>query len=506
MIIESNYLADFQKKVLKTIRQKQLIEAGDKVVVGVSGGPDSVCLLHVLYSFSEELDIELYPIHINHMLRGEDALEDEEYTRKLCNDLGLPLSVVRADVAAVAKKMGTSIETAGRKVRYSEFEKLAEKVGAGKIAVAHNRNDQAETVMMHIIRGTGLSGLVGMEYKRGAIIRPLLDIGRDEIEAYCNEAKLAPRTDKSNLTGEYARNRVRLELFPYIDRSFGANIVESLCRLSSLAADDDSFMESCAADAYENCLIKGIKGSGQDGNADSRDDRQEENQDNLVVKNSGQVELDIEGLKKLHPSILMRVLRRAIANAAGNIDGIGKIHYEMLSDLINTGKTGSVAELPHGLRGLVSYGVLRIFVPSGEDKKNIKFDKHLVIPGATIIEETGDMVLTSVEKRHVVDKYAPVSYNSLVQFFDYEKLNKGINLRNRRDGDIFKPLGSNGTKKLKEYFIDMKIPRELRDEIPLVCINNEVVWVVGHKISDKFKVTENTNYILKIEYKRRALL
>ncbi len=448
------------------------------MIVGVSGGPDSVCLLHVLYSLSTHLNIKLYPIHINHMLRGEDALADEEYTERLCNELGLTLSTVRADVAAIAKEQGVSIETAGRQVRYKEFEDYAKKVGAGKIAVAHNKNDQAETVMMNIIRGTGLNGLIGMEYKRGAVIRPLLDIERDEIERYCNEAGLMPRTDMSNLEDEYARNRVRLTLFPYIDTSFGANITQSLVRLSQLAYDDDSFIEQCALKAYENCLK------------------------NKLDKH---VELDINSLNQLHPAILSRVLRLAIIDVAGDAKGIGRIHYSMLSELLTSGKTGSVAELPNGLRGSISYGVLKIFILN-ENKKSVIFDKQIIIPGTTIIDETGDMVCTSVEKRQIIDKYAPVSYNSLVQLFDYDTLNMGINLRSRRIGDIFKPIGSNGTKKLKEYFIDMKIPKDLREQIPLVCVKNEVIWVVGYKISDKFKVTENTNNILKIEYKRRASL
>lgn len=492
MSIDSNYLIDFQQKVLKTIQQRHLIDPGDRVVIGLSGGPDSVCLLHVLYSLSAHLNINLYPIHINHMLRGEDALSDEEYTQRLCNELGLTLSTVRADVGAIAREQGVSIETAGRQVRYKEFEDYAKKAGAGKIAVAHNKNDQAETVMMHIIRGTGLSGLTGMEYKRGAIIRPLLDIEREEIERYCIEANLKPRTDKSNLTDEYARNRVRLELFPYIDKSFGANIAQSLCRLSELAAEDDSFIEKCASEVYEKCLI-------------SRQDKQGGNQAIQAGNQTKAAELDIDSLKKLHPAILGRVLKRAIMDAAGDVNGIGRVHYEMLSELISSGKTGSVAELPNGLRGSISYGVLRIFIQD-ENKKTISFDKKIIIPGTTIIDETGDMVVTRLEKRQNIDNYVRVSYNSLIQLFDYDTLNMGINLRNRRNGDVFKPIGSNGTKKLKEYFIDMKIPKETRDEIPLVCVKNEVVWVVGHKISDKFKVTENTNNILRIEYKRRASL
>ena len=478
MNIVSNINMQFQQKILETIESNHLIERGDAVVVGVSGGPDSVCLLHVLHSLSDRLEIRLNAVHINHMLRDEESQADEAFTAGLCKELGIPLSIIQVDVAAMAKKLGMSLEEAGRDARYSEFERYANSIGAARIAVAHNRNDQAETVMMHIIRGTGTAGLVGMEYKRGAVIRPLLNVYRKEIEQYCEEAGLSPRTDSSNLKCEFARNRVRLELFPYINKSFGADITESLCRLSSLAADDNSYLEQCALEAYEG---------------------------SLETRNIGQVSMKLEQLRMLHPAVLGRVLKQAVCDAAGSTTGIGNVHYRALSDLIFYGRTGSRTELPGGIRSIVSYGILNISA-SEIQKKNVLFDTALVIPGSTQVQELDVVVRTSVGKAINVDKYGRMGYNSFVQFFDYDSLKRGINIRNRRDGDIFKPFRSNGTKKLKEYFIDSKISRELRDEIPLVCIDNEVVWVVGYKISDKFKVTENTKSVLEIEYNRRTSL
>lgn len=501
MNIASNINRLLQQKILDTIQAKHLIEQGDVVVIGVSGGPDSVCLLHVLHSLSSRLDARLHAIHINHMLRAEEAQADEAYTAELCKELRIPLSVVRVDVAAKAKKLGMSLEEAGRETRYQEFERYADSVGAAKIAVAHNRNDQAETVMMHIIRGTGIAGLVGMEYRRGAVIRPLLNVYRKEIEQYCEEAGLLPRTDSSNLERDFARNRVRLDLFPYINENFGADITEGLCRLSSHASDDNSYLEQCALEAYER---------------------------SLKTKSIGWVSLNQEQLRKLHPAILGRVLKHAVCDAAGNSTGVVSVHYRALSDLVAKGNTGARAELPRGLGASVSYGILNVFavkMPQLQNPQNPQnpqkpqkqqrqkasqrpaaFDINLTIPGSTQVHELDAVIKTSVEKVIDVDKCGRMGYNSFVQFFDYDSLSRGINIRNRRDGDIFKPFRSNGTKKLKKYFIDSKIPRELRDEIPLICIDNEVVWVVGYKISDKFKVTENTKSILKIEYNRRASL
>ena len=483
MKITSNINRQFQQNILDTIVSNHLIEQGDAVVVGVSGGPDSICLLHVLHALSGRLGIRLHAVHINHMLRAEEAQADEAFTAELCTELGIPLSVLHVDVAVMAKNLGMSIEEAGREARYHEFEKAAASVGATKIAVAHNKNDQAETVMMHIIRGTGIAGLVGMEYRRGAVIRPLLNIYRKEIEQYCAAAGLSPRTDSSNLKSEFTRNRIRLELLPYINKNFGADIAESLCRLSEHAAQDNHYLEQCALEAYK---------------------------ESMTFKGAGQVSLKLPQLRKLHPAILGRVLKQAVCDAAGSSNGVGSVHYAMLSDLAAKGNTGSRAELPGGIGAAVSYGTLNIFTAEflqeqqKVSQKSVPFEVYLAVPGNTPVQELDAVVKTYIEKSIDVDKYGRMGYNSFVQFFDYDSLKKGINIRNRRNGDIFKPFKSNGTKKLKEYFIDNKVPRELRDKIPLICIDNEIVWVIGYKISDKFKVTENTKSVLIMEYNWRS--
>lgn len=486
-IASINYvIRQLQQKVLNAIRANRLTDPGDVVVVGVSGGPDSVCLLHILHALSEHLGIKLHAIHINHMLRPEEAPIDEAYTAALCKRMEIPLLTVHVDIASMAKKLGMSVEEAGREARYREFEKVAGEIGAAKIAVAHNRNDQAETVMMHIIRGAGTAGLAGMEYRRGAVIRPLLQVSRSEIEQYCEAAELSPRTDSSNLKSDFTRNRVRLELFPFLEKNFGADIVDSLCRLSAHAAEDREYLEMSALKAFHECSTE---------------------------SGGGKVGMKLELLQKLHPAILNRVLKQAVMEAAGNVKGIGSVHYQALSELVAKDRTGAQTELPGGLKAEVSYGILHIYKNSlkqlhsiSKRQKTPLFEVSLAVPGSTVVQELEVVVGTSVETVLNVDKYGNMGYNSFEQYFDYDSLKRGINIRNRRDGDIFKPLKSNGTKKLKEYLIDMKVPRELRDDIPLVCTGNEVVWIIGYKISDKFKVTENTKSALKIEYNRRTSL
>jgi tRNA(Ile)-lysidine synthase len=476
----NNYVGKFQKKILDTILANNLIEPGEGVVAGVSGGTDSVCLIHVLSSLRSELGMRLHAVHVNHMLRGGEADADEEYTVRLCMELKVPLHVLREDVAAAAAELGISVEEAGREIRYSEFNRHAEASGATKIAVAHNRNDQAETVMLNIIRGTGTAGLCGMEYIKGNIIRPLLSTDREEIEQYCREAGLSPRTDSTNLTPEYTRNKVRLGLFPYIDGNYGADIVSSLCRLAENAAVDNRFMEKCASEAYGQILRE----SGE-----------------------GFVRMDIAGLRDLDPAIRMRVFRQAAANAAGSAKGIGSVHYRALTDLVIKGATGTQAELPRGIRASVSYGTLTVSSAgslAGKERHASEFSRQLAVPGTTAVPEIGAELTASVHPTLSIDKYKSLGYNPYVQYFDYDLLKKGIHIRNRRTGDVFKPFGSSGTKKLKEFFIDSRIPREERSHIPLICRGNETVWVIGYKISDKFKVTENTKKVLKIEFVRRG--
>lgn len=478
MNIKDNYIEQFHKKVIDTIRLHHLIEQGEKVVVGVSGGPDSVCLLHLLNILSKTLHFEIYAVHINHMLRAEEAGADEIYTADLCDKMGVRLKIVRVDIAAIAKEKGISLEEAGRTARYEEFSRYAGNIGASKIAVAHNRNDQAETVMMNILRGTGTAGLAGMYFRRNNIIRPLLNISREEIEKYCSESGLLPRTDSSNLTHAYTRNKIRLGLFPYIKENFGTDIIESLNRLSINASADNSYLERHSLKAYKN----GVK-----------------------VKETGLIGLSIERLRELDPAILGRVLKLALSDAAGSCSGIGSVHYGMLTNLVRKSKTGMIAELPGGIRAAVSYGILKIFVEkeredAGRYREKTEFSHRLVIPGTTFVPCLDSLVRTMVEDAKDIDKFGAMEYNPLIQFFDYEELKKGIYIRNRRDGDIFKPFRSGGTKKLKEFFIDSKIPREQRDTIPLICKDNEAVWVIGYKTSDKFKLTENTKSVIRIEY------
>lgn len=517
---ENTKAREIQEKVLKTIKKHSLIEPGESVLVGVSGGPDSVCLLHVLYSLSlsYQLKIEgIFAVHINHMLRGRESDMDEEYVKELCNQLGIKLFSVSLNIREISDKKGISIEEAAREERYSQFALLAGQIGNCKIAVAHNRNDQAETIIMNIIRGTGLDGLRGMDYKRGKVIRPLLDIGRNEIEEYCIMNNLNPRTDSTNLKSIYTRNKVRLELIPYISKSFSIDMVESINRMADLIRDDYCYLEQVATEKYKECVLNEhlLEACG---NAIELDNAKKlDNQMNLV----NGIELDIKKIMNCHNAIRKRVIRKAIEKVKGNLMSIESVHIEKILGLCLEGRTGSQICLPHNIRVAKSYNILKIYMydklsnelpcelsreTAGENReaKFTYFNKKLEIPGITPIEVLDAYLEATVIDRNSFDVeiFKNLSYNSLVQFFDYDKLKVGINIRNREEGDIIAPYKCKGTKKLKEYFIDSKIPREIRNRIPLIAKGKEIVWVIGYKISDKFKITENTKSILRLEFRK----
>ncbi len=307
------------REVKETIKKYELIKKGEGLIVGVSGGADSICLLHILHTLKECMQIELTAVHINHMLRAGEALEDERYVERICAVLDIRLEIVRIDIKKSAQKQKISLEEAGREERYKTFNLMADRYGAGRIAVAHNKNDQAETVLMNIIRGSGLNGLQGMEYKRGAVIRPLLGVERSAIEGYCKKHNLNPRIDSSNLESIYTRNRVRLDLIPYIDHLFKTNITNSINKMARLIKDDNFFIEQQIDQIYNEAKLDG-DGVG--------------------------ISLDIKVLKKHPIAAAKRIIRNAIGGTKGDLKGIGSKHIESVVELAIAGRTGAVIQLP----------------------------------------------------------------------------------------------------------------------------------------------------------------
>lgn len=290
-----------EDKVLNTIKKYSMISNGDKIVIGVSGGPDSMTLLHILYKLKEELEIQIYVAHINHMIRPE-ADEETEYVRQFCEKIGVEFFAKRIDVEGEAKKLKIGTEEAGRNIRYQFFEEVLQKVGANKIATAHNSNDNAETVLMNIIRGTSVAGLKGIEKIRdGKYIRPIIECERCEIEEYCKKENLNPRYDKTNLENIYTRNKIRNLLIPFIQKEFNPNIIEGLNRLSSIATEEEQFIDKIVESEYEKLLI---------------------------TANKKEVVLNMKEFNILDYVIKSKIILYAIFKVSGNSIGISKVHID----------------------------------------------------------------------------------------------------------------------------------------------------------------------------------
>lgn len=351
-----------EQKVLETIQKYNLIQEGDKIVIGVSGGPDSMCLLDILYCLKNELNIELVVCHVNHMIRKE-ANEETEYVEAYCEKIGVPCFVKYADIIKLSEKQKLGTEEMGRKIRYDFFEEVAKKVGANKIATAHNSNDNAETVLMNLLRGSGTTGLKGIEIKCQKVdqnskekncqineseqkliyyIRPLRECKRNEIEGYCQEKKLNPRIDKSNFEAIYTRNKIRNELIPYLQKEFNPNVIEGLNRLSDLAKQEDEYFKEIVSNQYESLKM-------------GQNEKEIEANQKLIEKK--QIILDLKKFNNLQKVIKGKLILYTINKTIGTTQGIGKIHIE---DIIK------LCENNIGNKYLMPNKKIKIFIKKGK--------------------------------------------------------------------------------------------------------------------------------------------
>ena len=293
-----------KEEVLETIKKYNMIENGEKVVLAVSGGPDSICMLDILNDIKndETIDInfEIVVAHVNHMIRKE-AEEDEKYVKKYCEEKQIEFYSKSIDVQKMANNNKIGVEEAGRKARYDFFDEILEKTNAQKIAIAHNKNDKVETVLMHILRGSGINGLKGIEAKRGKYIRPLIEFERSEIEEYCSKKNLQPRIDKTNFENEYTRNKVRNLLIPYIQKEFNPNLIKTIDRLSNLVAEEENYMDKQVEIAYKEMLIS---------------------------EKEKEIQLDLKRFNIQEKVIKSRIILYTITRLFGNSQGIEKIHIE----------------------------------------------------------------------------------------------------------------------------------------------------------------------------------
>lgn len=456
--------------VKQTIEREHLVDKGDRILVALSGGADSVCLLHCLKKLEEQYDVKIYAAHLNHKIRGIDAQRDAMYAAKLCDSMDITFFVKAVDVPSYAKEHKLTMEEAARKVRYEMLFEIKDRIRADKIAVAHNLDDQVETVMMRLLRGSGTHGLKGMDYKReDGIIRPLMDVMKADIISYCEVNRLQPCIDKTNFESEYTRNNIRLNLIPYIEKEFSPTIKTMLSRMANILREDNSFLEEQSQRVFFR----------------DADIAQEH------------VKLQVDDLKMLHPAIVKRVLRLAIKQIMLSLEGIENVHIEDILSLISSEKTRAMLNLPKGL--IVYKRPEGIFFTRKPIQQELTSYQYVLTPGENIYISEVQMKVES--KLLTKEKCMALPIGNMMKAFDIDKIKGDLVIRNRQDGDKMRPMGLGGTKKLKDIFIDLKIPREKRDSIPIVCDEQGILWIVGYKISEDYKIDENTQNVLRISFK-----
>ncbi len=451
--------------------------AGETVLAAVSGGPDSVCLLHVLCGLREELGIGLHIAHLDHRLRGEASNADAEYVRTLGKKLGVPTTVGTQDAAAYQKEHKLSPEEAAREVRYRFLAEAARDVGAGVIAVGHTADDRAETVLMNLIRGTGTRGLRALQpvsrrtFGRDTvtIFRPLLEVSREATEAYCQEHDLQPRLDASNLSLAPTRNRVRHALIPEL-KKYNPGIVAALLRTARLAGDDIDYLDAATAKLLPSLMVTGV----------------------------GHAVLDRTGLAALPAAQRRAVLRAAILEVRGSLKDIEAGHVEDLVDALDK-PAGTVIGLPDSLWFSIEYDRCLVARDTAAlcPLPVLKGEHRLAVPGVTRLpgwEVTAEVVEAGREPH--------VESDTWTARLDYDAVAPALTVRPRRPGDRFEPLGAGGSRKLNRFMIDAKVPRAWRARVPVVATPEQVVWVAGWRIDERAKVAEATRRVLRLRFVR----
>lgn len=453
--------------VRATIRKYVMFAPGDRILLGVSGGPDSVALAHILRELAAEMQVDLFIAHLNHNLRGQESAADAEFVQRFADRLGLPAVIETRDAGRYAADNNMSTQAAAREVRYRFFADAARNLGCNKLATGHNANDQAETVLFNFLRGSGLAGLAGISPVRdGWVTRPLIEASRAQVDEYCRENKLETRLDSSNLKVVYTRNKIRLELIPLLEREYNARMVETLVRTSEIMRDEEQYLDQLTDDKWEYTVF------GED--------------DNLI-------RFDLGKFLELPAALQRRVIRRAWTRLTGSGRNLEFVHLNGIFDMLKNARSGSVLNLPMEV-SLCKYYREFSLVRSPAPAPTVAYEYKLEIPGITVVPETGVAIAAEIADRIT----EPARADEI--FIDVAEIKLPIRVRSRRPGDWFRPFGLKGSTKVKKFFIDRKIPRSERERVPvLVTADEQIIWLAGLRADRRWQATPESKVVLKLK-------
>ena len=487
-----------ERGVAQAISRHALWSTGATLVAAVSGGADSLCMLGILLALQERghslAPQAIVVAHLDHGLRGAESERDAEWVAAFAADLGLAYMVERADVAAVAREQRRSLEDAARRVRYAFLRRVAHDTAADRICTGHTLDDQAETLVLHWLRGSGLTGLTGMRPLTGDLARPLLDLSHADALAYCAERGWQPREDPTNADRRFLRNRVRHELLPLLE-TYNPQLRETLARNARLLAEDDRYLESQTDTAWDGAV-------------------QEASQ--------GRISIDLDELRAMPPALRHRLLRRVALLLGGDASGLEASHIEALDRLIDSGRTGARLDAPGGLRLRLTYEALvceRAAPAQSVLEPGTWTDAvRLTVPGAVELPEIGWRVRAWLSQgppglgdaaeapeqpllpaAEWAGTLADTHRSETRAYLDAAAVGGDLWVRTWRPGDRFRPLGMAHEKKLQDYFADAKVPAELRRRVPLVTNGEHILWVAGHRMDDRAKLTPATTIMLVLQ-------
>lgn len=494
------------QSVKQTMCAFHMLQKGDAVLIGVSGGPDSVALLHILRLLAPEMSFSLGVAHLNHCLRGKDSDNDATFVQSLCKQLDLPCYSICEDVLAYKKQHGLSLEEAARRIRYEFYYITAKENGFNKVALGHHQDDNAELILMHLFRGSGPLGISGIPPVRNLkedtihIIRPFIEQDKSQLVDFLNKNNIEYVIDESNQDPAYLRNTIRNELLPLLKTTYNPNIIVTLNRLSSIMRSEETWLEDIIGPLFEQMATR---------------------TDNRII-------LHLSDFNELPEAAQRRIIRKAIIQIKGNIRRITLTHVDSMIDLAKKGEATSRLDFPDQLRVLKNDNDLMLIqeskplrdtVQANKNRDTLAYSYHIVDPmeGSMPNNQSVNSAKSNqnrqptpifikeinayLECSKVISEDLPDVKNTdrYTAFFDYDKLSFPLLLRNAMAGDRFTPMGMSGTQKLKKYFIDHKIPNQSRANIPVLLSNEKIVWVVGHRIDDAFKVISTTRNVFKAE-------
>ncbi len=450
-------------EVKDTIIKHSMISRGDNILVGLSGGADSVCLLTTLLNLRDYWGIEISAAYIDHGLRLEEIPSEVHFCEKLCGERNINFTVRTIDPKSYAANEGINKQEAARELRYKALQDIAAETGANKIALAHNADDQAETLLMHLIRGSGPAGLSGIPPVRSRIIRPLIETERKEIEEFLSEFNISYMTDSSNQKDDYLRNRIRHFIIPAF-KNINRDFLQAVLRTTNIIRDEERYFDLLVTKTLMKLISR---------------------------KSDSSIELFLGPLEYMDTVLLRRVLRRSLAETK-KLRGLGLDHIEDLIKLIKSGRSGNRIYLPHSIRAIKGYATLTL-----TSEKPERLTEYIINePGEIILKEASLVLRLSISEKNPDNDLGD---GKRFACLDADKLSFPLEIRPRKTGDFFYPLGFGKRKKIQDFFVDKKIPREERDIVPLLINNNAIAWVIGYRVDDRFKVDDNTNRVMRLE-------